>query len=361
MIPPQVVDLPSVHRSTRGGHAIAAIVIHATAGTDSRNWLVRNPESVSAHALIARDGAIYRMVPDEQAAHHCGRSQIVLAGAVINRATNPSPNQITLGLELENLNDGRQPYPAAQLGALGWLLAGWSRAHPQARMLFHREIDTRGKTDPAGLTWPVVYAAMAPWLIPVPAPAISRYEATSPIVAPPRIPREPLATAMALRCHRSPYPTEVVRELARSVYDLCALVGVDPVVSVAQICHETGNLTSARCMPPQHNLAGIGATNDGAPGVTFAGLEAAARAQIGRLVAYAVPPGQRTAAQVALVDEALDARALPEACHGSAATLDQLGAAHNPASPCGWAFPGSAYGASLAAVATRLLELGGGL
>ena len=165
---PPIITQQSDHHSSRGGHSVAAIVIHATAGTDSRAYLTRNVNGVSAHALISRDGAICRMVADTRAAHHCGYSRIVRAGSVIDRATSPTPNQITLGVELENLNNGKQAYPAAQLSALGWLLAQWIRIYPHARLVFHREIDTQGKIDPAGLTWPAIYAALAPWLTPLP-------------------------------------------------------------------------------------------------------------------------------------------------------------------------------------------------
>jgi N-acetylmuramoyl-L-alanine amidase len=355
--PPQIVNLPSKHYSSRGGAAIAAIVIHHTAGTDSRSWLVSNPRGVSAHVLIRRDGVIYRLVDDELAAHHVGYARIVAGGRLYSRSSNPGPNQLTLGVELENLGDGREPYPAEQLAALGWQLVEWSRAHPQAALLFHRDIDTQGKTDPAGLSWPTVYAAMAPWLAPTPASPSPLYTAESPIVAPPGLSREQLARALARRCVNSPYGPDVVFALGEYVYDLCAPVQVDPVPVAAQICHETGNLTSARSQPPQHNVAGIGATNDGARGLSFPNLEAGVRAQVGRLLAYALPPERRTLAQEFLVTTALAARPLPPACHGSAPTLRLLGSAPNPAAQCGWAHPGTDYGAALARVANVLRSL----
>jgi len=161
---PTFVNLPSDHHSSRGGHSVAAIVIHATAGTDSRDWLQHNPAQVSAHVLIARDGTLYRMVADTRAAHHCGYSRIVVGGRVIDGTAGANPNQYTLGVELENLNNGKQAYPAAQLAALGWQIAQWLRIYPGARLLLHRDIDTAGKTDPRGLAWTAVYAAVGPWL-----------------------------------------------------------------------------------------------------------------------------------------------------------------------------------------------------
>lgn len=358
MQPPTVVSLPSTHRSSRGGAAIAAVVIHATAGTDSRAWLVSNPRGVSAHVLIARDGTIYRLVPDELAAHHCGYSRIVVAGRSINRSTTPNPNDVTLGIELENRNDGRDPYPPAQLAALGWQLAEWAQAFPQARLVFHRDVDTQGKSDPAGLDWPAVYAAMAPWLLTSAPPLVpAPYTAESPIIAVPGLAREQLARALSRRCLNSPYGPDAVFALGEAYHDIAAPAGVDPVIAAAQCCHETGNLTSARSQPPQRNLAGIGATNDGAPGAAFPSLEAAVKAQVGRLIAYALPPARRTRSQQALVDIAMVAKPLDASCHGSAPTLLLLGEEPNPVPLCGWARWGKDYGARLAATANELRGL----
>lgn len=357
MQPPRVIDLPSVHHSPRGSARVWAIVVHATAGTDSRAWLQRNPNGVSAHALISRDGTVYRMVPDDRAAHHVGYSRIVVGGRIITRSTQPNPNQVTLGVELENRNDGREPYPPAQLAALGWLLAGWSTAYPDARLVLHREIDTQGKSDPAGLQWPAIHAAMAPWLVAPAPPAPAPYTADSPIIAAPGLSRVALAAAMVTRCSRSPYTPAAIAGLAYACYDYGVVCGVDPVVVAAQCCHETGNLTSPRSQPPQHNTAGIGATGDNVPGLSFPSLEASARAQIGRLVAYALAPDERTSAQQDIAAIGLAARPLPLACQGSAPTLRALGSGPNPVPGCGWAHPGEEYGEALARVANALREL----
>jgi hypothetical protein len=327
-----------------------AIVIHATAGTNSLGWLTSNPSGVSAHALITKSGLIYRMVPDDRAAHHCGYSRIVSGSALISRTTSPNPNQVTLGVEVENLNDGRDPYPEAQLAALGWLLVDWARKFPAARLVFHRNIDTQGKTDPAGLSWPAVYAAMAPWHTPAP----SLLTPDSPVIAPSPLSVDALARALVSRCAGGHYSSSEVAGLAAAYAHLEAEVGVSALVAAAQMCHETGNLTSARSAPPQRNLAGIGVTNDGARGLSFPTLEAAARAQVGRLLAYATAPGARFGPQVALADEALRWRPLPLALQGSAPHLKALGARHNPTGQ-GWAFPGDGYGAALAAVANALI------
>ncbi len=190
-----------------------------------------------------------------------------------------------------------------------------------------------------------------------PAPEPARYTADSPIIAPPGLAREQLARALARRCVNSPYGPDAVFAFGEALYDLCAPVQVDPVPVAAQVCHETGNLTSPRSQPPQHNVAGIGATNDGAAGLSFPSLEASARAQVGRLIAYALPPTQRTVAQIHLTTIALAARPLPAKCQGSAPTLRLLGSGPNPVDGCGWAHPGTRYGEALAAIANALRAL----
>lgn len=168
----EIIDLASNHYSSRSGAAIRAIVIHATAGTDSRSWLVQNPNSVSTHILIRKDAAIYRMVPDDLAAHHVGYSAIPIDNRTYTQNTFPGPNQISLGVELENLNNGIDTYPDAQMLALGFVLNDWRQKYPDAQMFFHRDIDTQGKTDPRRLTWSDIRYWMAqaqdaddPWSI----------------------------------------------------------------------------------------------------------------------------------------------------------------------------------------------------
>lgn len=420
---------PSQHSSDRGGASILAAVIHATAGTNSLSHLIRNADGVSAHALIDKSGLIRRMVPNSRAAHHVGFSQIRMRQRIYGRSTRPNANQITLGVELENKNNGRDPYPDAQIASLGWLLVDWAWDVPDLALLKHEDIDTQGKSDPANLSWQRIYAAMAPWQAspagglyqvvtetpvweapdayapialggaarltagsveqcgpltsgpttwlhvssgigfipriaatmaaanPQPIPSPRAYSELSPLIAPPGLSRDHLAAAMVKRCAQSPYGGDRIAEFARNLYDYAVDAGADPVPVGAQVCHETANLTSPKSQPPQHNTAGIGATNDGAAGVFFPSLEASAHAQIGRLIAYAVPPIQRTAAQAEAVAIGMLARPLPLKCHGSAPYLYLLGSEPNTVDGCGWAHPGPDYGRRVADVANALVRL----
>src|SRR6185503_13373150 len=69
---PRIIEHPSKHWSDRAGLAILAIVAHGTVGTDSLAYLTENARKVSIPYLVARDGTIYHMVPDNLAANHAG-------------------------------------------------------------------------------------------------------------------------------------------------------------------------------------------------------------------------------------------------------------------------------------------------
>jgi hypothetical protein len=123
---------------------------------------------------------------------------------------------------------------------------------------------------------------------------------------------------------------------------------------IAQMIHETGNLTSPWSQRPNRNPAGIGVTGVPGAGVKFASwTNDAIPAHVGRVLAYALPEGRGTADQLTLIAKALSYRALPTRMRGSAPTLKQLGAAHNPHKE-GWAYPGTEYGERIAAIAERI-------
>jgi hypothetical protein len=82
-------------------------------------------------------------------------------------------------------------------------------------------------------------------------------------------------------------------------------------------------------------------------------------AHLGRLLLYALPPGERFGVQVELADKAMKVRDLPIRCQGTAPTLQTLGKAHNPQGEtgCGWASPGNRYGEAIANLANTMRGL----
>lgn len=176
------------------------------------------------------------------------------------------------------------------------------------------------------------------------------------------------APEQAIRCIRvrphGEYDTAAIARIVGAYWTVCAAAGVDPVMLVAQLIHETGNLTSWWSQRPRRNPAGIGVTGRTAPAEPARGAWAwdgerwkegcsflswadhAIPAHVGRLLAYALPAGQGTIAQQALIAVALRARALPASYRGAAPTWRGLNGR--------WAVPGTVYSDRIAAVAAAM-------
>lgn len=108
----------------RDGLKPEIIVLHYTAMADAEAALARlcDPAAeVSAHYLIARDGAVVQMVREEDRAWHAGEGEWRGLSDVNSRS---------IGIELDN--PGAQPFPEPQMAALEALLhevrARWSVA-----------------------------------------------------------------------------------------------------------------------------------------------------------------------------------------------------------------------------------------
>ena len=147
-----IAPRPSPNRSPRiPGDPIDLICLHATVGSFSSalSWL-RNPSSgVSTHYLISKQGDIANLVDETEQAWHAGVS-FWRGRTDINR--------YSIGIELENANDGKDPYPEAQRDALAWLvnIICFRRCIPKDRqhIVTHYEIAPRRKSDPAGFSMP---------------------------------------------------------------------------------------------------------------------------------------------------------------------------------------------------------------
>lgn len=143
--------------------------------------------------------------------------------------------------------------------------------------------------------------------------------------------------------------------------------GVDWFLAIAQMCHETGSLTSWWCARPRRNPAGIGVTGQvqaGTPdappgpawawdgtqwqeGVSFATwADDAVPAHLGRLLAYALVDHEANEAQRTLIDIALGYRPLPSSYRGIAPRIFGLNGR--------WAVPGTEYGQRIVALAQRM-------
>jgi len=183
MQPPINHDYPANWHGSRDGADIVAVIAHGTVGHDSRRYLQRGGDlpdgsdrKVSIHTLFAKDGTIYRMVPDERVANHAGGvlrngvySSVLTIGARTFRGA--QVNLHTLGFELENLQDGRDPYPEVQLLSMGWQIHRWrSRWGAALPIVRHATVDKGRRSDTVGLT----VAAMELWVARAAAGAVSK-------------------------------------------------------------------------------------------------------------------------------------------------------------------------------------------
>lgn len=148
----------------RNGHGawgpVNGVMIHHTAGTSSANLVWDGTPDLPgplAHAHLAKNGKLTLMSSGR--ANHAGRgSQAVFDAVVQSRpvpAGNPGPDAVDgnahfYGLEIENLGNGRDPYPPVQYeAAVKWAAAvcrvyGWD----EYSVIGHREWTTR-KIDPS--------------------------------------------------------------------------------------------------------------------------------------------------------------------------------------------------------------------
>ena len=122
-------------------------------------------------------------------------------------------------------------------------------------------------------------------------------------------------------------------------------VGIDPAAALAQSCHETnGYRFGGQVGAAQHNVAGIGATNDGAAGLAWPTWAAGIRAHYAHLLAWCGDARGNTDPRWSLVRQAAKAK-------GNARTWADLGGR--------WAVPGVGYGDGIERHWQAILREGG--
>lgn len=149
------VTMTRPHFQRMSERSIRMVVLHATAGRAPGDlaWLRRGGDErrpVSVHYYIDKAGRISQLVADEDIAWHAGKSSWVVDGRQISNC-----NTVSLGIELENLNNGRDPYPEAQYEAAIWLTRRLVEQYdvPREQLVRHLDISPGRKTDPAGFPW----------------------------------------------------------------------------------------------------------------------------------------------------------------------------------------------------------------
>ncbi len=151
---PAVISMPSPNYNDRpAGTDIDTIVLHHTAGGDTAQGVgnfFKNPAAqVSAHYVVGKDGAIVQSVPDSKRSWHAGTSEFKGKSDV---------NDFSVGIEIVNHGDDKDPYTDKQYDALINLVAYLMDAHdvPMDRITGHKDVALpRGrKVDPsANFDW----------------------------------------------------------------------------------------------------------------------------------------------------------------------------------------------------------------
>ena len=144
----EIIDCPSPNFDDRD-QAVSIVVLHYTGMENAASAIarLRDPEArVSCHYLIAEDGQVLRMVPEEKRAWHAGQSY--WRGL-------QNLNASSIGIEIVNPGHeyGYRPFTAQQMDALVPLLAGIVERHqvPPANIVGHSDIAPSRKQDPGEL------------------------------------------------------------------------------------------------------------------------------------------------------------------------------------------------------------------
>lgn len=143
-----MIECPSPNWDERS-LPVSMVVLHYTGMADAASAIARlaDPQAkVSAHYVVAEDGEIVRMVPEDKRAWHAGLSWWRGISDV---------NSASVGIEIVNPGHefGYRPFPEAQLEALFPLVAeivGRYRIDP-VNVVGHSDIAPARKQDPGEL------------------------------------------------------------------------------------------------------------------------------------------------------------------------------------------------------------------
>jgi N-acetylmuramoyl-L-alanine amidase len=189
-----IVDWPSPNSAPRAnGTIVDILVLHYTElplqeSLDILSDATRE-HRVSAHYVLAEDGTVYRLVPEERTAWHAGRSSWRGREAL---------NATSIGIEIVNLHGDRHDYPPRQIAALIELCRDILMRHPAIEprnVVGHSDIAPQRKIDP-GRRFPwktLADAGIGLWPKAGGRPldgdlhaALQRYGYAPPIAVPPR-------------------------------------------------------------------------------------------------------------------------------------------------------------------------------
>lgn len=144
----EIIDCPSPNHDDRT-LPISMIVLHYTGMRDAASAIERLTDSaakVSSHYVVAEDGQVLRLVPEELRAWHAGKS--FWRGIT-------DVNSASVGIEIVNPGHeyGYRPFPRAQMDSVVPLVADIVRRYAiePINVVGHSDIAPQRKDDPGEL------------------------------------------------------------------------------------------------------------------------------------------------------------------------------------------------------------------
>lgn len=143
------VDSPN-HNRRPDIDLVDTVVVHSTVIPTlelTTEAFLRVKSQVSAHFTIGKDGSIVQNVSTFERAWHAGVSE--------DHRKVSNLNNISIGIELVNLNDGKDPYPKAQVDALRLVILSLKRRFNLKYLTSHEAIarPLGRKSDPKNFPW----------------------------------------------------------------------------------------------------------------------------------------------------------------------------------------------------------------
>lgn len=158
--PDRIVPFPadrivrSPNHGARSGLGISLILLHATADggneAGAEEWMCNPKSQASAHLHVRRDGSVTRHVGDDRRAWHAGASSWPDIADV---------NSASIGIEIANRNDGKEPYTDAQYQTVARALAHYlPQGIEREGVLSHAQVAPGRKNDPLGWRWDLMWS-----------------------------------------------------------------------------------------------------------------------------------------------------------------------------------------------------------
>jgi len=145
------IGSPNFGRRPQGPDTVVdTVVVHATAIPTLQQTALaffRKESRVSSHFTIGKDGSIVQSVSTFCRAWHAGVSR--------DWRGRDNVNNYSIGIELVNMDDGKDQYPLAQIESLKSLIHALTRLHPLKYVTSHEYIALPHgrKVDPNGFPW----------------------------------------------------------------------------------------------------------------------------------------------------------------------------------------------------------------